>query len=171
MEPIGLMIKNFYYYADVHPVQTDDDFLVPVSVLFNALKGKSQWSKDKTTYTAELMGSVYVFTNSTITANGVEFTFKEILEAVGDLLLDMTTMKQLVAEEGDIHYDKFSNKIRVNVAVESVVPDLPDSIINEYPNAVQVEAVIGKGYATLPKSNALDSDTSTRWCKDHRMYF
>ena len=164
VEPIGMMINNFYYYTDAHPVLSGDDYLVPVSVVFNALNGKGKWSQDGNTYTVELLGTEYVFTASSLTVDGAACAFNEIRKAGSEFLLDATTLKQLVAEEGSIFYDKYINMIRVNVAVETTVPDLPEEILNEFPNAVQVEAVIDNGYSTLPMANALDGDATTRWC-------
>lgn len=167
-EPIGLMINGMYYYTDAHPVVSGEDYLVPVSIIFEALNGKGEWNRTGTVYTVNYKGKNYEFTKSSIKIDGEEFAFNEIREGDGDLLVDMTTAKKLIASDGSIYYDSSINKIRVNVTAQTRIPDLTENILNLFPNAVQVEAVIDNGYSTLPLADALDGDTSTRWCTQEK---
>jgi len=160
-EPIGIMINNFYYYTDAHPVKSGEDYLFPVTVIFDALNGKGSWNKDKTAYTVRYKGVVYVITANSLTANGESVAFNEIRAAAGDLLMDSTTLMKLV--EGSMYYDRFINRIRVTVNIDNNVPLLSDEILYKFPTAAQVEAVIDNGYSTLPVIQALDGDITTRW--------
>jgi len=160
-EPIGIMINNFYYYTDAHPVKSGDDYLFPVSVIFDALNIKGTWSRDKSTYTVKYQGKTYVIAPQSLTVDGNAFAFREIRAAAGDLLMDSATLMKLV--EGTMYYDRFINRIRVTVDVENNVPRLSDEILYKFPTAVQVEAIIDKGYSTLPLMNTVDGNTTTRW--------
>ncbi|MBE6921231.1 MAG: hypothetical protein E7468_06705 [Ruminococcaceae bacterium] len=163
-EPIGLLINNFFYYTDVHPVVSGDDYLVPVATIFDALNGQGQWNREGTEYTVLYKTATYVFTANSITRDGEVIEFNEMRSANGDLLLDMTTLKALVAEEGEMYYDKYINRIRLNTDAQAAIPALSDDILYDYPTAVQVQGLIDNGYSTLGMVNSIDGDTTTRWC-------
>ena len=162
-EPIGIMVNNFYYYTDAHPVQSGDDYLIPASLVFDALNGKGSWSRDGSKYSVLYKGVTYELTATSITKNGEAVAFKEIRAEAGDLLVDMATMQALVGESGKMYYDRFINRIRINVEAQVGIPELSKDVLYEYPTAVQVEAIIDNGYSTMPLSNCLDGDVTTRW--------
>jgi len=162
-EPIGLMVNNFFYYTQNNPVEIDGDYLVPLGLTFEALNAHVEWSKDNTSFVTTFKGQEYRVSADGIKVDGEAVAHKEIRPANGDLMVDASTLNILFAEYGKVYYDRFINRIRVNVEAMGVIPGLTDNVLNEYPTATQVAGLIDLGYSTTDMASALDGDPETRW--------